>query len=346
MKIRDLKYLLAYLIPISAFIALVFQSFWSYSTVILAFLILPLIELSTRPDPVNHDINVEQQRRVNRFFDWLLYLNIPIIYLLIIMTARAVYQGTDLLTTIGLTLNLGIVLSTAGINVAHEIGHRKGIGNKIAASLLLIPSLYGHFTIEHNNGHHKWVATPDDPVTAKYNQSIYSFIFTAVYGVYMSAWKIAFRSMERQGLPKFHYKNELIWISIAQVILLGIYHFAGGWMLLLIGICAAVVSFCLLETIDYVEHYGLQRKLLPSGKYERVSERHSWNSDHEMGRIFLYELTRHTDHHMHANRKYQTLRHMDGSPQLPYGYPASILMALVPPIWFKTMNPRVKAYNS
>ena len=84
---------------------------------------------------------------------------------------------------------------------------------------------------------------------------------------------------------------------------------------------------------------------LESGKYERVSEKHSWNSDHELGRIFLYELTRHTDHHMNATRKYQTLRHMNDSPQLPYGYPASILMALVPPIWFKVMNPRVKAYS-
>jgi alkane 1-monooxygenase len=152
--------------------------------------------------------------------------------------------------------------------------------------------------------------------------------------------------MKRAGKPRFHYSNELIWITLAQLILFSIFFWIGGLMTLLFCLGVAVVSFSLLECIDYVEHYGLQRKKLPSGKYERVNFMHSWNSDHEVGRIFLYELTRHTDHHMNATRKYQVLRHMDESPQLPYGYPASILMALVPPIWFKVMNPKVKAYNS
>lgn len=345
MKIQDLKYLLAYLIPFSAFIALELQNKWSFSTVVFAFVFIPFLEMVTKPDPKNMATDREQLVERNVLFDVLLYLNIPIVYFLIFHTISTV-QG-DLFWTekLGMMLNLGIVLGTAGINVSHEIGHRKGLWNRIAAALLLIPSLYGHFTIEHNNGHHKWVATPDDPVSAKFGQSIYAYLGTAVVGVFVKAWEISFTQMRRAGKPKFHYSNELIWISLAQVILFTTFFILGGLPILLFCLGTAVVSFTLLECIDYVEHYGLQRKKLPSGKYERVNERHSWNSDHEVGRIVLYELTRHTDHHMNATRKYQTLRHMEDSPQLPYGYPTSILMALLPPVWFRIMNPKVKAYN-
>ncbi len=332
--------------PLSAFLALKLLGFWSFSTVILAFVILPIYELIIPGDPSNEGELREQQRKGNRLFDILLYLNVPIIYFLVYQTILVLQGDLHGMVMIGLVLNLGIVLATAGINVAHELGHRKGIHNRISAALLLAPSLYGHFTIEHNIGHHKWVATPDDPVTAKYGQSIYAYWASAVSGVFLKAWEISFRQMKRSGKPKFHYSNELIWISLFQVLLFVGFYQLGGWLALGCCVVSAIVSFSLLECIDYVEHYGLQRKKLASGKYERVSERHSWNSDHELGRIFLYELTRHTDHHMHAVRKYQSLRHIDASPELPYGYPASILMALMPPIWFKVMNPRVKAFNS
>ncbi|WP_235297731.1 alkane 1-monooxygenase [Portibacter marinus] len=345
MKIQDLKYLLAYLMPLSSLLAMEWLGYWSFSTVILAFVLLPVLEMIIPPDTQNLYPEREQQRKANRLFDALLYLNIPIVYFLLFRTLFVVQGDLHWAERTGLLLNLGIVLATAGINVAHEIGHRSGILNRISAALLLAPSLYGHFTIEHNIGHHKWVGTPDDPVTAKYGQSIYHYWGTAVYGVFVKAWQLSFRQMERQGRPRFHYSNELIWITLLQIALMASYFLAGGLMILVFGIAAAVISFTLLECIDYVEHYGLQRKKLPSGKYERVSERHSWNSDHELGRIFLYELTRHTDHHLHALRKYQTLRHIENSPQLPYGYPASILMALFPPVWFRVMNPKVKAYN-
>lgn len=346
MKIRDLKYLLAYLIPISAFIGLKYLSFWSYSTIVLSFVIIPILEFFIPPNPSNDEFNVEKIKAQNRFFDLLLYLNIPILYLLIFQTIFKVQSGVETWEAVGLFFNLGIVMATAGINVGHEIGHREGNYNKIAAALLLMPSLYGHFTIEHNYGHHKWVATPGDPATAKYNQSIYSFIVSAVSGVYISAWHIAFKSMEKKALPKWHYLNELIWITLAQIMLFSIYYMIGGVSILLFCMGTAIVSFSLLETIDYVEHYGLTRKLLPSGKYERVSVQHSWNSDHELGRIFLYELTRHADHHLFANRPYQVLRHQNESPQLPLGYPASIIMALLPPVWFRVMNPKVNSYQN
>lgn len=345
MKIQDLKYLLAYLIPVSAFIALEWQSFWSYSAMILGFGIIPIVELILKPNPKNDTPELELQKSKSLFFDILLYLNIPIVYFLIYKTIFTVLSGVETWEGVGMFLNLGLVLATSGINVAHEIGHRPGKVNKILAASLLIPSLYGHFTTEHNHWHHKYVATPDDPATAKYNQSFYQFLFSAVIGVYRNAWTLAFKDMERKGKPKWHYSNEMLWITFFQILLFTSYYMIGGPWILLFCFGTAVMSFSLLESIDYVEHYGLERKKLPSGKYERVNEKHSWNSDHELGRIFLYELTRHTDHHMNAVRKYQVLRHKEDSPQLPFGYPGSIILALFPPLWFKIMNPRIKALS-
>ena len=346
MKIRDFKYLLAYLIPLSALFALLWKSYWSYSTVIFSFGIIPIIEILSKPDHTNESYERQNQKKLNRFFDYLLYLNIPIVYLLTFITFREVKSGVHTIEGIGLLLNLGIVLSTSGINVAHEIGHRQGLINKIAAALLLGPSMYGHFTIEHNYGHHKWIGTPRDPASATENQSVYAFIYQAVTGVYKNAWRISFKQMGKSGLPRFHYRNELVWIHLFQLVLLIVYFIYGGVAILLFGIACAIVSFSLLECIDYIEHYGLRRKLLPSGKYERVNENHSWNSDHQLGRIVLYELTRHADHHANAERHYQTLRYKEESPQLPLGYPASIVLALIPTLWFKKMNPLVTQFQA
>jgi len=133
----------------------------------------------------------------------------------------------------------------------------------------------------------------------------------------------------------------MIQFQLAQVGYLLVVGLLFGWKMLPFAVAIAVFGFLMLECVNYIEHYGLRRKLLPNGRYEKVSPRHSWNSDHELGRIVLYELTRHSDHHFKATRKYQILRHIDESPQLPLGYPTSILMALVPPLWFRVMNRRV-----
>ena len=106
----------------------------------------------------------------------------------------------------------------------------------------------------------------------------------------------------------------------------------------------SVISFLFLETINYVEHYGLLRKKDSNGRYERVKPNHSWNSNHTIGRIVLYELTRHSDHHFKSSKKYQVLESLEDCPHLPYGYPTSILLSLIPPVWFRIMNPLVKNY--
>lgn len=198
-----------------------------------------------------------------------------------------------------------------------------------------------HFYLEHNFGHHKNVATPLDPATSKLNQTVYHFWITSVIQQYRNAWNIQLNLLQQHNRSFFSIKNDMLWYSLIQPAYLFVIYFFFGKFALMVAIMVGVISFLFLETINYIEHYGLQRKQLPSGRYERVQPHHSWNSNHFIGRIVLYELTRHSDHHFKASKKYQVLENITDSPQLPFGYPSSILLAFVPPIWFRLMNPRV-----
>ena len=198
-----------------------------------------------------------------------------------------------------------------------------------------------HFFIEHNYGHHLKVATPEDGATAKLNQSIYSFWFSSVTKQYISAWKIQLRMLNRDGLHFFSLNNKMLFYHIIQAFyLFGVYSLF-SLEVTLFAIVIGIIAFLFLECINYIEHYGLRRFKNKSGKYERVQLHHSWNSNFNFGRITLYELTRHSDHHYKSSKKYQTLKSYDDSPTLPLGYPASILLSLIPPLWFWVMNPRV-----
>tara|TARA_B110000003_G_C16484911_1_gene471199 strand:- start:103 stop:861 length:759 start_codon:yes stop_codon:yes gene_type:complete len=246
---------------------------------------------------------------------------------------------------IGISLSLGILLATNAINVAHELGHRKPILDRTLSKILLIPCLYMHFYLEHNFGHHKNVATPKDPATSKYNQTVYSFWITSVFNQYINAWKIQKDILSRSNKGFFSFQNDMIWYNIIQLAYLSIICSFFGLNGLIYAIIIGIISFLFLETINYIEHYGLVRKKLPTGRYERVQTHHSWNSNHIIGRIVLYELTRHSDHHYKSSKKYQILENKESSPQLPYGYPTSILLSLFPPLWFKIINPRLKNLN-
>jgi alkane 1-monooxygenase len=163
--------------------------------------------------------------------------------------------------------------------------------------------------------------------------------------VYLNAWKLELERLERRGIQGISLRNEMIVFHVMHLLYLALVWWLFGVKGMLFALLIAVIGILLLETVNYIEHYGLLRKVMPSGSYERVLPRHSWNSNHDLGRIFLYELTRHSDHHYKASRKYQVLRHFDESPQLPYGYPASMMMALIPPVWFRVMNDKVAALN-
>jgi Fatty acid desaturase. len=242
---------------------------------------------------------------------------------------------------VGLVFSIGIVLGSNGINVAHELGHRTKFWERTLGKILLVPALYNHFYIEHNFGHHMNAATSEDPASARYNQTLYSFWFTSITRQYTSAWKIQFDLLKRENLSFLSLKNDLFWGSLVQLMYLGIIAFSFGIKTAGIAMIIALVGVVLLETINYIEHYGLSRNKTDSGRYERVREIHSWNSNHVLGRVMLYELTRHSDHHYRAHKKYQLLDCHDSSPQMPYGYPTSMVLSLIPPLWFSIMNKRI-----
>jgi alkane 1-monooxygenase len=341
--LRDLKYLTAYIIPLSAALALWLQGVWAWSTVVLAFGLIPIIELFVPANGGNTPEVEEPPREKNRLFDWLLYLNVPLVFGISIWYFILLKIGNlSWPEIVGLTLSTGIVLGANGINVAHELGHRTGLFEQRLAQLLLLPNLYQHFFVEHNRGHHKYVATDRDPATARYGESVYAFWVRSVIGSWRSAWQIERERLQKAGQSFWSWHNMMVRFSAAQTAwLVGVATVFGG-AALLGALAIALGGILLLETINYLEHYGLQRRMMDSGRPEPVMPIHSWNSNHELGRIFLYELTRHSDHHYKASRKYQIIRHMEQSPQLPYGYPTSMILALLPPVWFSLMNERAR----
>ena len=339
---KDLKYLGAYSIPLAATLSIDSRGWLTFSAVIFAFIVIPLTEIAVGKDSKNLKADEIEVKKHNKVFDYMLYLNLPIVFGLLywafINVSLVNYSFFEL---VGLSFSIGILLATNAINVAHELGHRKTLFERTLSKTLYIPCLYMHFYIEHNYGHHLKVGTPEDGATAKLNQNVYSFWVRSVTKQYFDAWKKQ-RELLRSSRSRFYsIKNDMLWYLMIQFCYLtGIYIFF-SFKVFLFALTVGVISFLFLETINYIEHYGLRRFKNKSGRYERVREIHSWNSNHSIGRIVLYELTRHSDHHYKSSKKYQTLDCFDKSPQLPYGYPSSILLSLIPPLWFRTINPLV-----
>ncbi len=347
MKFQDLKYLLSFTIPVSCYFSMVNNGIMSWATLIYAFAIIPTIELIFEANVSNHDVeNMSDERAHSIYFDLLLYFNVPIVYSLLYLGFETIYSSQlSTADTIGKVLSLGVLLGACGINVAHELGHKQNPVAQIAAKLLLMPSLYTHFTLQHNRGHHLNVGTPIDPATAQKGEMVYMFWWKSTYQSYLQAWNLEKSRLQRMDKSPYALANEMYLNTLVVMLYIASILFVFNAYIALLAIAIGVISFLLLETINYIEHYGLTRKKLDSGKYEMVEIFHSWNSNHVIGRIVLYELTRHADHHYKANKKYQTLLHYDASPQLPYGYPASLLISLVPPLWFKIMHPILNKIN-
>jgi alkane 1-monooxygenase len=242
----------------------------------------------------------------------------------------------------GKTAVMGLLCGTFGINVGHELGHRVNRFEQFLAKALLLTSLYMHFFIEHNKGHHKRVATPEDPSSARHGEWLYAFSVRSIVFSYLSAWEIANKEQVKKGRALISLRNEMLRFHLIQLLFVVIIVFFFGWATGLLFIAAAVQGILLLETVNYIEHYGLQRNEIAAGKYERALPEHSWNSNHVIGRVMLFELSRHSDHHYLASRKYQVLRHHDDSPQMPTGYPGMMILAFFPPAWFRVMNARIK----
>lgn len=339
---KDFKYIAAFSIPVTAFLGIYIQGWWSFLTPLYAFLILPVLELMLPVDNRNlKDTEIENRLR-DRLFDWFLYLNIPLVFG-ILAYALYIVTNSQLPTYdyFGIVLSTGIVLGVNGINVGHELGHRQQPFERYLGKTLLLSSLYMHFYIEHNFGHHLHAATKEDPATARYNQTVYSFWGTSIARQYLSAWKIQKKLLRRSANGFLSLKNDMLWYVFFQLLFLVSIYLFFGTAGVVFALLSALVGILLLETVNYIEHYGLLRSKKPSGRYERVKQVHSWNSNHVLGRIVLYELTRHSDHHFKSSKKYQILDCHEDSPQMPFGYPTSMVLALIPPLWFKIMNKRI-----
>lgn len=344
MTIRVFKYLSPISIYLLALVAFSSQGWVTWLPMMYAWILLPFIELFMQPDNSNMEAAEEELAKHNSWYDYMLYIIVICQYGILFYFLRSMtLPGLTWWEITGRIFSMGLLCGTFGINVAHELGHRVNKYEQFLAKALLATSLYIHFFIEHNKGHHKNVATPEDPSSARYNEPVYTFYFRTIIFSYLSAWKIANNDCGKRNINPLSLKNEMIQAHIIQIVLLGIIYFFFGWMICLYFIAAAAIGIALLETVNYIEHYGLQRKLIETGKYERAMPHHSWNSNHSLGRIMLFELSRHSDHHYLASRKYQILQHHEDAPQLPTGYPGSMILAMIPPAWFYVMNRKIKA---
>lgn len=340
MKARVLKYAIPLLLYSGVWRSFTNTGWVVWIPVLIAFVMIPILELVIKPSEDNLTNEEEEMARHDKTYDWLLYLIVPLQYTALYFFLSGITDAA-LATSdrIGRILSMGLICGIMGINVGHELGHRVNKTEQTLARMLLLTSLYMHFFIEHNRGHHKHVGTPEDASSANRNEPLYFFWARSISGVYMKAWKIALEEQRKKG--RGFLQNEMLHYQLIEFIFcLGI-GFYFSWAALGYFLIAALIGILLLETVNYIEHYGLKRKEIGNGKYERAMPEHSWNSNHTIGRIMLFELSRHSDHHYLASRKYQLLRHHDHSPQLPTGYPGSMILAMLPPIWFAVMNKRI-----
>ena len=343
---RLLKYFSAVSFYILAYLSFTSNGLICYLTLIYAWILIPALELIIPPNLKNLEKAEEDLAKQNPWYDYVLYvivlLQLPILFFFLNSMQEPNLTLSDIIARV---LTMGLLCGTFGINVGHELGHRNNFIEQTMAKLLLSTSLYMHFFIEHNKGHHKHVATPNDPSSARLGESLYVFYYRTIVYSYLSAWKIANEECVKKGKPVFSIYNEMLQAHFWQLLLVTIIYLLFGGLITFYFLLAAVFGFLLLETVNYIEHYGLSRKQNENGKYERTMPHHSWNSNHILGRMMLFELSRHSDHHYLASRKYQILQHHQNAPQMPTGYPGMMILSLFPPLWFKVMHKQMEKYN-
>lgn len=321
-------------------LAAMFLGGWTpWSVPLLLFGLVPLVELFTRPKGRNATPREEADRRESGAPDALLFAAVPlqvaIVVALMVQTAAGALTGWSL---VGAVVAAGLGCAAYGINVAHELGHRSTRPHRTASKVLLLSTLYLHFFIEHNRGHHARVATQDDPASARHGETLYAFWWRSVTGGWRSAWHLEDRRLRALAHPRLTLRNEMVRFTLIQVAAVAAALVAFGPLATAAWLGASLMGALLLETVNYIEHYGLQRDRRADGRYERVRPAHSWNSDHPLGRVLLFELTRHSDHHAYPARPFAVLRHHDHAPQLPTGYPGMVLLAACPPLFFRVMD--------
>ncbi|EGD54842.1 alkane 1-monooxygenase [Gordonia neofelifaecis] len=326
---------------------------WWWIGPILIYVLLPILDVFFGPDGQNPPEELMEQLEADRYYRYCTYAYIPfqlvsVVFACYLWTASdlswlGVDGGLGLAAKIGVALSIG-AMGGIGINTAHELGHKKVSLERWLSKITLAQTFYGHFYIEHNRGHHVRVATPEDPASSRFGETFWTFLPRSVFGSLKSAWELEATRMKRLDRPVFHPSNDVLNAWVMSIVLWGALTAIFGWQILPFVAIQAIYGFSLLETVNYLEHYGLRRKKNDRGRYERCTPQHSWNSDHICTNIFLYHLQRHSDHHANPTRRYQTLRSFDDAPNLPSGYASMITLAYFPPIWRRVMDKRVIAH--
>ncbi|WP_420465683.1 alkane 1-monooxygenase [Panacagrimonas sp.] len=320
------------------------QVAWYWLTVVVWYGVIPIIDHLLPADQSNAPPEVVAQLEQDRYYRVLTYLTVPMHYVTMIYAAYIV--GTQDLpwhAILGLGLSVGIINGLA-INTGHELGHKTtGLERWLAKAVLAVVG-YGHFFVEHNKGHHKDVATPEDPATSRMGESIYAFVVREIPGALRRSWASERIRLQRGGKRVWSLHNEVIqpWL-ITIPLYLGLI-VAFGWIMIPYLFIQAFWGWWILTSANYIEHYGLLRQKRPDGRYEHCQPHHSWNSNHVMSNLILFQLQRHSDHHANPTRRYQSLRAFDKLPELPSGYPGMFFVALFPPLWFALMDPRVAVW--
>lgn len=314
---------------------------WLLMPVIVMFAVGPLLDLLLGRDENNPPEEVVSQLEGDRYYRILTYLTVPLHY--IVFISCAMWVGTQDLSWwsfITLTVALGFADGFA-INTGHELGHKRtNVETWLAKIVLAIPA-YGHFWIEHNRGHHRDVSTPEDPASARMGESIYKFARREIPGAFHRAWQLEHERLCRKGESVWGSKNEILQsYFITCVIQIGLI-VAFGWIMLPFLIMHNFLSWWVLTSANYIEHYGLLRMKQENGRYERCQPHHSWNANHLVSNLLLFHLQRHSDHHANPTRRYQSLRHFEDLPQLPIGYYGMYTLAYLPKFWFMVMDKRL-----
>ena len=338
---KKLKYLGILIVPIAAYISFISTGILAFLPLLITFLAVPILELFFKPNKQNLTETEAESAKNDSYYKLLLFLMVPIQIAALLLFFQSVQEDIATVDLVGRISSMGILCGVLGINVGHELGHSTKRYEQFLGEILLLTSLETHFLPYHNSGHHFDVATPEDSATARKNEWLFTFWFRSQIGSYFKAWQLEKKRLTILKKLVISFHNKMIVYTIAQIALVTSIYFFYGEVILFYFLMAAISGILMLETVNYIEHYGLLRKKKKSGRYEVVSLKHSWNSDHTMGRILLFELSRHSDHHHRASKEYQLLDSHEESPQMFTGYPGMMLLALVPPLWFVVMNKRL-----
>lgn len=308
---------------------------------IFIYVFIPLLDWIFSEDQSNPPEECVAELEKSHYYRIVTYLMLPIHYIsLYFIVAFLVHNSLPIWMTATLIFTLGIFGGLA-VNLGHEMGHKKNKLDKNLAKLALASAGYGHFNIEHNAGHHRTVATPEDSASSRFDESIYQFALREIPGGIKRSWSIEKKRLNNKGLPVLSFDNQILHSYFLTVCIYALFTFQLGLMALVILLLHAPIVWWQLTTANYIEHYGLLRKKHKNGKYERCQPKHSWNSNHLISNLVLFHLQRHADHHANPSRHYQSLRDFPEAPQLPMGYMGMFVLAYIPPLWKKVMNPKV-----